>query len=136
MPALSLLIDTIPGNDTSGSVRGLLLGWGTGDPSSIVKDAAESTIEVTTFLILVFIKRYGSKISEDFEVRRSGPARRVEFLHDLLNCANETLPLHNSAERGEVGSVETAKLDALRTGEHLVNDALATSLHEASYALG
>jgi hypothetical protein len=95
MPALSLLVEAIPGIDTSRSVEGLPLGCGLGDPNSIVSDAAESRTKVTTFLIFVFIKRYGSKIFPRILRYDGADPRRAEFLHDLLNCANETLPLHN-----------------------------------------
>jgi len=55
MPALSLLFETIPGTDTSGSVWGLPLGCMLGDPNSIVIDAAERRTRVTKFLIFVFM---------------------------------------------------------------------------------
>ena len=60
MPALSPSFETIPGNDTSGSVCGLPLGCVLGDPNSIVSDAAESRTKVTKFLIFVFIGHYDS----------------------------------------------------------------------------
>ena len=55
---LSLLFETIPGIDTSGSVCGLPLGCVLGDPNSIVSDAAESRTKVTKFLIFVFMGHY------------------------------------------------------------------------------
>ena len=55
MPALSLLLETIPGIDTSGSVGGLPLGCVLGDPNSIVSDAAESRTNAIRLLIFVFI---------------------------------------------------------------------------------
>ena len=66
MPALSLLFETIPGNDMSG----LPLGWAVGDPNSIVSDAAERRTKASKFLILVFIEHYDFyRFSGDFEVR-------------------------------------------------------------------
>jgi len=59
VPVLSLVLATLPGNDTSGSVEGLVLDWFAGDPNSIVSDAAASKTKVTTFLIFVFMKHYG-----------------------------------------------------------------------------
>ena len=56
MPALSLPFETIPGNDASGSVWGLPLGWAVGDPNSTVSDAVESRTKVTKFLIFVFME--------------------------------------------------------------------------------
>ena len=58
MPALPLLFETIPGNDTSGSVLGLPLGCVVDDPNSIVSDAPKSRTKVTKFLIFVFTKHY------------------------------------------------------------------------------
>src|SRR4051812_23346712 len=74
--------------------------------------ASFNTIEVTTFLILVFIKRYGSKIFPRI-LRYDGADQRGEPNFYTIYLIVQTRPLHNSAERGEPGSVETAKLDPL-----------------------
>ena len=58
MPALSLLLEIIPGIDTSGSVCGLPLDCVLGDPNSIVSDAVESRTNAIRLLIFVFIGHY------------------------------------------------------------------------------
>jgi hypothetical protein len=58
MPPFSLLIETIPGTLTSGSVAGLPAGCVLGDPSSIVSDAADKRTKMTKFLIFVFMEHY------------------------------------------------------------------------------
>src|SRR6187401_717592 len=85
VPVLSLLLETIPGNDTSSSVCGLLLGRMVGDANSIVSEAAESRTKVAKFLILVFMKRcefygFSSRISR---YERSVPARREANFYTL-----------------------------------------------------
>jgi hypothetical protein len=51
---LSLLVETNPGTDTSGSFLGLPPGWLLGDPNTTVCDAADSKTNAIKLLIFIW----------------------------------------------------------------------------------
>jgi hypothetical protein len=57
MPALSLLFEIIPGNDTSAPVWAFMVACVLGAPNNIVNDAAKSRTKVAKFLIFVFMEQ-------------------------------------------------------------------------------
>jgi hypothetical protein len=59
MPPLSLLVETMLGTVTSGSVGGLPLGGVLGNANSMLTDAAESRTNAIKLLIFIFMGGYG-----------------------------------------------------------------------------
>ena len=105
MPALPRLFETIPGNDTSGSVWGLPLGCVVGDPNSIVSDAPQEQNEdhqipnfrfhETLRLLMAFLRGFRG-------AKRAHHRGREGIFTFLVWLCKRALVRDSSAERGEL----------------------------------